>query len=165
MPTLAEAKGIVRARFASSAFVADGLVAYDNARFNKPDPSITWIRFNVLPTSSLLITIGGTKRWRHEGLFIAQLFGPQEAGDGGLDVLHTAIFTAFSSKKIDDVTYRTVGMDSIGVSDAWWQVNVTCPWHAKSLHGKKSECDRRGGLFGEIRQGALSDTAPLFYFI
>jgi hypothetical protein len=128
MATFAEIAEIARTRFQAQIEMPESLkVVYDNA----PDPHLDdqrWARFAVRPGASRLLEIGARPSYRTIGVAIAQLFHPVESGDGpGLE-LADIVATAFRRVTVTGLRFLVPSVQSVGRSDKWWQVNVTCPF-------------------------------------
>lgn len=126
----------IRARF--KALVADAIegglpTQYDNdGAFEKPDDS-RWCRFTVLLGDSFQSELGSARTTRTAGVAIAQVFVPVGQGDAeALDVAD-GIEPHFRQVTADGVVWKTPRTKTVGRDGAWWQVNVTCPFHADAI--------------------------------
>lgn len=121
----------IRTRFKTQ--VADTqslLTQYDNQDFTPPNQTV-WARLTILPGESFQVSNGGPngKRFRTPGIMIVQIFLPFGQGDkAGLE-LADVIKTAFRSKNVDSITYRTPSVSTVGKTGPWWQINVRCPFY------------------------------------
>lgn len=128
MATFAEIATIARQRFENLVALPENLeVVYDNAVDDHKDDE-AWARFTVKPGTSRLAEIGARPSYRTIGVAIAQLFHPVETGDGpGLE-LADLVATAFRRVTVSGLTFTVPSVQSVGRSDKWWQINVTCPF-------------------------------------
>ena len=116
----------IRTRFDSQIAQALGIpTQYDNQEYEPSGPTITWIRFTILPGFSQQVE---NRRFRYPGIAIAQIMTPVEAGDGFARKTADKIQTAFRAVNADGVTYRTPYETTVGRTDEWWQLNVTIPY-------------------------------------
>lgn len=106
---------------------------YDNdLSFTQPDNDI-WARLTLLGAEARLLEIGQSKRTRHHGLMVINIFTPLGMGDVRILQLGDLIEAAFGSKVIDGVTYRAVTVVPIGRDEKWWVGTVDAPFHADAL--------------------------------
>ena len=98
---------------------------YDNQEYEPSSPTISWIRFTILPGLSQQVE---NRLFRYPGIAIAQVFTPVEAGDGYARTVADLIQTAFRAVNADGVVYRTPYETTVGRTDEWWQLNVTIPY-------------------------------------
>jgi len=120
----------IRARFATQIETGQSLVTvYDNQAQNPPTDGSLWCRFSVRDGDSNRITVG-VKRYRHQGVAIAHLYGPIGSGDGVLLAMAEAVVTAFRDVNAGGVTYLTPEIMSVGQEDHNYQINVEVPYQA-----------------------------------
>lgn len=108
---------------------------FDNVEFIKPDPqdrSVKWARLQILEGDTRQATLGsGTaNRYRTPGIMLVSLFVPAGVGDGKQRELADVISSKFRSVTYDGVVFHTPRINPIGRDGEWYQVNVTCPFHA-----------------------------------
>lgn len=127
----------IRSRFQTQVETPNSyLVQYDNAVQPDVKTAAAWIRFTVLPAGSEQVSLGssaGNRRHRTVGAAIAQIFTTIEQGDKAALVIADKIVAAFQTVTASGVTYREPNVSVIGLSNSWWQVNVTCPFYADTI--------------------------------
>jgi hypothetical protein len=114
-------------------------VEWPNKVFTKPAEGITWIRFTVLDQLGKQLEMGSptTNTNRTYGSLILQVFAPGDQGDGEvlqlcdkLGALYRQQILNFSdSPPSGMVRMRNPTIKEIGLDGAYWQVNVTIPFH------------------------------------
>lgn len=121
---------LMRARYKAKVVdLEDVPTQYDNqSDFAKPD-NADWVRMNIRPAASVQVDIcPGKPRSRTTGSIIFQVFSPIGKGDASAMKLADRIKSAFRMVTADGIVYSEPTITTVGVTQAWWQVNVTCPF-------------------------------------
>jgi len=103
---------------------------YDNFPGDPPVDTI-WVRWSVRQAVASQVSFSGASsgRFRHPGLAIAQIFVPVDSGTQDGIQLADIIKAAFRAVTVASVTYQTPYFTQVGVTDGWWQMNVSCPFY------------------------------------
>ena len=123
----------IRARFkAEVADAASVSVAYPNAPFTRPTDQSAWVRLSILDGDSNQIELehNAGSTYRRAGVVVAQIFTALEQSTGAAMDLADTVAAAFRRVHAASIIYRVPSVTTIGLSDGWWQVNVTCPWES-----------------------------------
>lgn len=128
MPNFAAIGSVIRTRFET---LVEGPLSLPTVYDNAPDPHLddaAWARLTINYGDSRLLEIGARPSYRTIGSAIAQLFYPVETGDG--DALEAAdvVSSAFRRVTVTGVKFLVPSVKSVGRTEKWWQVNVTCPF-------------------------------------
>lgn len=125
---------LMRARYKTKVIdLEDVPTQYDNQaeedkQFRKPD-NTEWVRMNIRPAASVQVDIcPGRPRSRTTGSIIFQVFSPVGKGDAAAIKLADKIKAAFRMVTADGIVYFEPTITTVGVTQSWWQVNVTCPF-------------------------------------
>jgi len=102
-------------------------IAWDNVDYR---PGIvSWVRFFVMEDESNQMDMGSTLlRYRNGGMAVIYIFVPQNTGTQaakGLADTASAIFRGVTS---DEIIFRAPSIKTIGISGAWYQINVLVPY-------------------------------------
>lgn len=117
-------------------------VAWPNITFTKPEPPAPWVRFTVVDVKGQQIEMGSANNThRVYGSLILQVFVPANTGDGAALTLGDALGELYRQKIFNfpdtpfsgHVRMRDPNVREIGRDDAYWQVNVTVPFHRDDL--------------------------------
>lgn len=100
-------------------------VAYENVNFTMPVDS-PWVRLNILNGASGYRAINNLKRWT--GVIIVQIFVPSGSGTKKARVYADEAATIFDSKRFNDIVCNVASINSIGVNNAFYQMNVSIPF-------------------------------------
>lgn len=98
----------------------------DNMLFTPPSGTL-WARWHILFGESKRAASGTV---RHIGLVKCSLFDLLEIGDDNILSMADDIAEMFRTLTDTGVVLRTPSVRTLGRSDKWWQVNVTCPFFA-----------------------------------
>lgn len=120
----------IRARFKT--LVTDAVpvpTAWDNAP-NPTSGGVRWCRLAILPgTRRRIETPAG---YRTSGVAVASVFVPLEGGDAPAYRVADAVYESFCAASDTGVVFGIPNVRTIGRigDDAWWQVNIDCPFTA-----------------------------------
>lgn len=139
MPNIANAYDTIMGQFATQMGTLRPLVpiAWPNTRFDPstqfvPATHQAWARITLLGGEGRIASSGspGTRRWRHVGLVVVQVFAPLGGGAGGALEIADDVATALQGVSIDGVTLQASSIRPIGTDEtgAWYQVNVETPY-------------------------------------
>lgn len=97
----------------------------ENSPFpDKPD-NAPWARLSIRNNPAGPATVGGpSRRYRHGGSIILEVFVPADIGDGLARELADAGATIIREKQEDGITVWSVQAIPIGVEDGWYRINV-----------------------------------------
>lgn len=119
----------IRSRF-STEWSDTTPIAWPNVSYT-PTPGTAWVRLTILPADASQVELGavGSRRFRHAGVIVVQVFVPENTGDGTVQTLAAQAAAVFRGVTVGEIRYgaprvRTVGNDGAG----WYQVNVECPY-------------------------------------
>ncbi len=104
-------------------------VFYDNLAETPPD-SAPWVRLTVTHGDGAQVAMGATRRWRHAGLAVVQVFVPAGEGDGTALAIADDAASVFRGVSVAGVSFRAPGLARLGPEGAWYQVQVSVPWRA-----------------------------------
>ena len=135
MPTFEQAANTLRSRFASEYHAQRSEpIGFDNkGRMMRPDGTLiqtpnqeAWLRFSIRPSRASQVTSGsaGTRRFRHPGVVIVQIFLP--AGNGDLEAFKIGDVIASALRAVTTNGMRlkaTSAPQFVGPDDAWFQYN------------------------------------------
>jgi hypothetical protein len=99
-------------------------IAYENVSFNPPSNS-PWIRLFIINGDSGYNTLNS---FRYVGVVTIQVFTPQNGGTNTARKYADTISAIFRGKEFDGLIFRASTVKSVGISDGWYQVNVTIPF-------------------------------------
>ena len=129
----------IRSRFTDEwTLVRPGIaIAYDNAAFDperdardgnrNPAP---WVRLTIIPGEGFQASLGTPRVWRSTGVAVVQIFTPLARGDGAAHGLADDTAAIFRGTRVDGVVFRAPSLTRIGPEGAWYQMNVSTPFHA-----------------------------------
>ena len=102
-------------------------VLYDDFAFAGPQNG-AWVRLTIQEGAGVEVDSGRT--YRTVGLATAQVFVPALSGTRTQVRAVDTIATAFRAVSLGGVAFKTPTVQSVGATqdEAWWQVNVTCPF-------------------------------------
>ena len=114
-------------------------VNWPNRVFDKP-LSGPWMRFTVIDAKSNQVETGSSRNTnRVLGSLIIQIFVPDDTGDGQALEIAQEVGSAYRQKVLNFpdgsglVRTRNPTVRGIGVSDSFYQVNVSIPFHRDDL--------------------------------
>jgi hypothetical protein len=117
-------------------------VAWPNITFTPPQPPEAWVRFTVVDVKGQQIEMGSANNThRVYGSLILQVFWPADEGDGDALALGDALGELYRQQIFNfpdtpfsgHVRMRDPNVREIGRDGAFWQVNVTIPFHRDDL--------------------------------
>lgn len=117
-------------------------VAWPNKTFAKPLPPKPWVRFTVVDVKAQQIEMGATNNThRVYGTLILQIFVPADSGDGAATTLGDVLGELYRQKIFNfpdtpfsgHVRMRDPNVKAVGRDDAYYQVNLTVPFHRDDL--------------------------------
>lgn len=90
----------------------------------------TWIRVAFLTGGYFQGDFGSptNKRFRQVGILQFAIFSKLKRGIAVQNAIVDLINTAFRSKKVNGVLYKTPDPKTIGRDGEYWQINVDCPF-------------------------------------
>lgn len=106
-------------------------IKFQNVPFN--ETATAYVALFLQDGEGLQISLGTVALRRWAGIIIVQVFVPETTGTsvarGYADTIG-AIFdrVQFSSGNSGVISCRTPSIETIGLRDGWWQVNVTIPY-------------------------------------
>jgi hypothetical protein len=106
-------------------------IAWPNVAFTPPVAS-SWVRFNILPSGSNLMTVGapGNNLTRYSGIVVVQIFTPLNTDDSALLAYADKVLAIF--RNYHTTTIRFGSIYSVKTSnseeDGWNQINVMAPF-------------------------------------
>jgi len=95
--------------------------------FDKPTDAL-WVRMTILVGSTTQASLGATPIVRTNGVVTWNIFNPIGKGDKAARELGDRIAAKFRLVTEDDVRYQVPTITNVGVTDDWWQLNVTAPF-------------------------------------
>lgn len=118
---------------------------FENAQFTPPpllEPGgelveVAWARVLIRAKESMQETLGppGSRRFQRKSEVFVQLFVPVDTGTAEANTLAQIARAVFEGVKINsDIHFGAGIIEPIGVTDRWYQVNVTVPfdyWETK----------------------------------
>ena len=121
------------------------IFTFENSQFTPPGLGIpgdtsdvaAWTRVVVRGRESFQETIGatGNRKFQRKSEVFIQIFVPIDTGTGEANTLAQAAREIFEGVKLNgDIHFGAGIVEPIGVSDRWFQVNVTVPfdyWETK----------------------------------
>jgi len=103
-------------------------VAYANVPFS-PDMGTPWVRLAVINGESETAGITGSAPMvRDRGLVACQIFVDKNAGTDAALGYADAFLALFEHKRFDGILTYSGSVATTGVSDGWYQLNVTIPF-------------------------------------
>jgi len=136
MSTLLKTTGdFIRTRFQTLVGDAQSIdVAYENSPLKLPaNESKKWIRVIILWNDQQQVGMGSVRRWRQEGILVAEIRVPLKQGDSDARELADVITTAFRGVSFNSITFRSPQPRRVGRVGSWWQFNVSCPFYIDEL--------------------------------
>lgn len=110
------------------------VLQYPNQKY---EPNIdTWIRISFMTGGNFQADFGApsNKRFRQVGILQFAVFHKLGRGTTVQSAIVDLINTAFRSKKVNGVLYKTPDIKTIGRDGEYWQVNVDCQFWV-DVHG------------------------------
>jgi len=137
----AEVHNNIRIKFtalvSASAAVAAEDVEWDNVVFDRPATTLTsavWLRVQVLTGQSIQRDLGAAAA-KTTGVVVVGVFTSTGKGDRlSLDVVDEIVAAFRTTTHVAggaQVNFRTPSVTHIGLAGAWWQTNVTIPFHTE----------------------------------
>jgi len=114
-------KSIIRSRYDEFTSLP---TQHDNQDFNRPGKQ-SWARATILTSDTERID---NRVARIRGVFIIQLFCRLGIGDKEITELADAFAGHFENINVDGVRFLTPKIETVGRTENYWQVNVTCPF-------------------------------------
>jgi len=121
MPTIEQVEDSVSAAFAAA--IGSTPVAWDNVELDL-DGVPEWVRFTMQFNGGTNPELEG-KMYRRFGILIVQIFVPAATGKRKARQLAETVLATFEGQTIGEARFRNVGLVDVGVTDAWYQSNVT----------------------------------------
>jgi len=121
MPTLEQVEDSLSAAFAAA--VSPLPVAWGNVEFDT-EGIAEWLRFDVQYNGGTNPELNG-KSFRRFGILSVQIFVAATTGKRRARQIAETVLATFEGQTIGGVRLRNVGPTDVGVSDAWYQMNVT----------------------------------------
>lgn len=109
---------------------------FPNELFSPPNPVAFWARFTVLLGEELRMDIGTGATgatFRIPGVLIVQLFYPQNQGNGTVLLKADSLANLFRNWCGTTITCEAATVEEIGISEGYFQVNVTIPFRQDSI--------------------------------
>lgn len=112
-------------------------IAWPNTRFDPATDFVAathqaWARITMLGGEGRIASSGspGTRRWRHVGLVVVQVFAPLGSGAAAALAVADDVATALQGVSVDGVTLQAASIRVIGTDaeGAWYQVNIETPY-------------------------------------
>ncbi len=114
--------------------LVDGLpTQYDNAPDINAQNGQNWARASIRMADNRRVSIGTPSRFRHPGVLIYNIFSQLEDGSDLGTSIADFVRDAFQNRRVNDVTYRTASTPPGGVSEGWWQQNISIPFYFDQL--------------------------------
>jgi len=110
---------------------------FPNTLFTPPNPPAFWARFTVLLGEEYRMDIGTGPTgatYRVPGVLIVQLFYPQNQGNGNILLKADSLAHKFRNWCGTTITCEAVTIEEIGITEGYFQVNVTVPFRQDSIH-------------------------------
>lgn len=132
--------GDIRAALESRLALTPGLPtarAWESVSFDPPAISVPYVRATLQPLSSRPATIGNSPLYRHEGLFLIDLFYPSGTGPGDAEAMADVVRARFPvpgtlAKNGQPVLVRYAERGAGLPADGRYLVPVTVAWRAFS---------------------------------
>lgn len=109
------------------------LTEYESTVLNPPPPvGAYWARLTIPEMQGTQASFGSptVNIQRYVGAAEAQIFGPINAGAGEVLRLADTARAAFTGIKVSGVEFQTPSVVLTTRDDAYFQVNISCPWRA-----------------------------------
>ncbi|CTQ45769.1 phage tail terminator-like protein [Roseibium aggregatum] len=105
-------------------------ITYENTGFDH-DPESFWLRLTIRTNEPRRQDIGASKGlYLTTGVALFQIFVPVGQGTGeGLEIAD-AIDDIFRARETEHIRFRASTAIPVGVSNSWYQVNVSVPFRA-----------------------------------
>lgn len=109
------------------------LIARDGVDFD-PRSLNEWVRFSVREAAANQASIGTQNQlYRYYGVLFVQIFTKNGLGSGRAKELADLVTPIFRSKIVNGIHYRVPVVTTVGPSDAWYQVNVSCEFYREEF--------------------------------
>lgn len=108
-------------------------IAWPNVRFD-PDEHVEFVRVTILNGDAFQASMGNdVNDYRHLGIVVVQIFVEPNSGAKRARSLVDSVCSIFRSKYIDDLRFRTPDVNTIGIREGRYQVNVNCPFYRDEI--------------------------------
>ena len=104
-------------------------IAWDNVKFNIPTDKSEWCRVSVQNNISNHKSFGPNKRTRREGIIFVQVFCIENTNTLSLNQITDNVVEIFETKLLSGVKFQSPNVNEVGVSDGWFQVNISVPFY------------------------------------
>lgn len=138
MSFLAETDTIL-ARFKSVWTGGDATIDHANVEFTRPAKTVAWARVRIRRATGSAFQASmagaGSRRFRHPGTIVVQLFVPEKEGLAEAETLGDTIADGFRGVAESGIVYQAPDVRDVGsTGDGWYQVNVEIPFYRDSQH-------------------------------
>jgi hypothetical protein len=101
-------------------------IQWDNVREDSSlDKDSAWIAVSIQPNVANFASIGTTRRVRHEGFFVVQVFTPvDETTESANDIAQNVADTLEGELLPDGVLFKESRITRVGVANGYYQLNV-----------------------------------------
>lgn len=102
----------------------EALIKYENDEMN--DDSVNeWVRISIQNSKSFQASLGSNPLFRYIGVVFVQIFTKLDIGSGRAIEIADNLTQLFRAKRIGDIVFKVPSLQKIGVSNDWYQVNVS----------------------------------------
>lgn len=109
-------------QFLNSNFL-ETLIKYENDEMN--DEVNEWIRVSIQNSKAYQASLGSNPLFRYVGIMFIQIFTKLDIGSGRAVEIADVLTQLFRAKRIGDIVFKVPSLQKIGVSNGWYQVNVS----------------------------------------
>ena len=107
---------------------ATTVIAYDNVKFNKPEPDVSWCRLRIEETNVDRTNVGLPGKHRTYGDIIIEIYTPIGTGTRISKQYSDTIAEIFRDVQFSGITCREATPITVGEASGWWQVNLFIPF-------------------------------------
>jgi len=106
--------------------ISDPQIVWDGVANEAIDKDIPWISVSIQPTIANIVNLNRlSKRVRHVGLFIVQIFIKPNRTTEQADILVDAVGSALEgSRSSNGVIFTTTNINRVGVTNGYYQINT-----------------------------------------
>lgn len=102
-------------------------VAYPNTDFTSTDGE-AWVRVTQLDGDSFQAALPATRRTRHVGLFMVEIYTPLLEGDEAGRALGDSVATAMSEVAVSGIRLKVTSLLRVGTERQWLHYNASTPF-------------------------------------
>jgi len=138
--SFADERQAIENRF-STLWTESAKIMYENQQREEPKDDASWVALFIVDTPGNQIDLRDVALHRQGGIIIVQVFVREGVGTQSARVLVDAVATifrraTFSVGASGTIKCRTTSIESLGVSDGWFQMNASTPFIRDTLHAR-----------------------------